>query len=252
MSKNMINNSMPDYRIYRMNFGEALTGITAGAAILTAITYLFFWNYKIALIALIPGGIAGFKIYKDSLRKKRSAKLLEQFSEFLEGLDSALSTGNVVFDALRICHGQLCNSYGKDSFICKEIERMILGVINGWQLFDMMNDFADRSGMEDIRSFADVFAVTVSRGGNVKEAVAYSRRTIGEKIEAEMNIKTRLESGRQELRIMMVLPLIILLMTSETNISMGGSGTFFIVKCIVMVMYVSAYFIGRRLLNVKI
>ena len=129
---------------------------------------------------------------------------------------------------------------------------MIQGMQNGGQLVDFIYDFAERSGLEDITSFADVFSATLSRGGNTREAIAYSRKSLVEKIEAEANIKNRLEGGKQELRIMMILPLIVLVMTSESNISMGGNLRFFVIKCFVMAMYIAAYFIGRKLLNVKI
>ncbi|MBP3719136.1 MAG: type II secretion system F family protein [Eubacterium sp.] len=243
---------MLDYKKYKMNMGERLIGYVIGAIIVGIVTYLFFWNYKVTLILAAIGGIAGIKVYKSNLLEKRNRKILRQFRDFLDGLDGAISSGNVVYDALKNTYNQLCNNYGKDSYISIEVQRMIQGMQNGGQLVDFIYDFAERSGLEDITSFADVFSATLSRGGNTREAIAYSRKSLVEKIEAEANIKNRLEGGKQELRIMMILPLIVLVMTSESNISMGGNLRFFVIKCFVMAMYIAAYFIGRKLLNVKI
>ena len=252
MSQTKKNTQMIDYRKYRLNPGEFLTGLFVGMMVSAAISFLFFWNWKISAILAIPGGVYGVKIYRDKLQDKRNRKLLLQFRDFLEGMDGALSSGNVVFEAFKNCYRQLCNTYGEDAYISLEVERMIRGTMNGQQIMDLMNDFAMRSGLEDIKSFVDVFDVTVHMGGNVKDAVSYSRKTIGEKIEAEMNIKTKLAAGKQELMIMMVLPLIVLVMSGDNFTGMAGNTTFFIVKCVVMIMYITAYVLGRRLLNVKV
>ena len=56
---------MIDYRKYRLNPGEFLTGLFLGMMISAAISFLFFWNWKISAILAIPGGIYGVKIYRD-------------------------------------------------------------------------------------------------------------------------------------------------------------------------------------------
>ena len=48
---------------------------------------------------------------------------------------------------------------------------------------DLLSNFASRSGLEDIASFADVFRVSLRQGANIQKIIASTRDVINDKIE---------------------------------------------------------------------
>ena len=47
----------------------------------------------------------------------------------------------------------------------------------------LLSNFAQRSGVEDIENFANVFATCYRKGGNIKEIIKNTAEIIGDKIE---------------------------------------------------------------------
>ena len=80
-----------------------------------------------------------------------------------------------------------------------------------------MLDLGDRSGLEDITNFSDVFEVSNRLGGNLKQVVSESYDMIRDKIDIELEINTIVASGRNELNIMAALPFLVVLMMKATS-----------------------------------
>ena len=90
--------------------------------------------------------------------------------------------------------------------------------------------------------------------GNLKKVVGDTHRIISDKIEIEMEIQTLLTGNKNELRVMMLMPLIIM-------ISLSGMGSMSIVentpvnvlvKLLALAMFGAAYGIGNRIVNIKV
>ena len=65
----------------------------------------------------------------------------------------------------------------------------------------ILKDFAERSGIEEIQHFADVFGFKRT-GGNLVEIIRTTTRMISERIEIKQEIETSLAAKRQEQRIL--------------------------------------------------
>lgn len=118
----------------------------------------------------------------------------------------------------------------------------------------MLKNFAERSHLDDVESFATIFEVSSRYGGNLKKAVGDTYRIINEKIEMEMEIRTLLTANKNELNIMMLMPLIIM-------VTLSGMGSMSIVqntplnvltKVIALALFGTAYYIGRKIIDIKI
>ena len=70
-----------------------------------------------------------------------------------------------------------------------------------------MDEFAARSGVQDIKSFAEVFRTARRSGGNLVEITRASADRIGEKIEVSREIHTMIAGKQMEGRIMNIVPL---------------------------------------------
>lgn len=62
------------------------------------------------------------------------------------------------------CMGDLEQIYGEKSDITTELAIIVTGMENNIKIEDLLTNFAQRSGLEDIASFADVFVFPCGRG----------------------------------------------------------------------------------------
>jgi len=77
-------------------------------------------------------------------------------------------------------------------------------------LSDSFSDLAERSGLEDIASFASIYATIEGKSGRADEIVKDTQQIISDKMEIEMEIDTLMTAARSEVNIMLFMPLVIL------------------------------------------
>ena len=57
--------------------------------------------------------------------------------------------------------------YGEESDIVRELELICTGLNNNINIEVLLTDFAERSGLDDVMSFANVFEVCNRQGGDL-------------------------------------------------------------------------------------
>ena len=136
----------------------------------------------------------------------------------------------------------------------QELQIICAGLGNNINIEQLLLDFADRSGLDDVMSFANVFEVCNRQGSDLKRIVSDTRDIINDKIEIEMEIETMLSGNKNELNVMMAMPVIVVL-----SLSTMGTGTVvpnapvnLIIKLICLGIFGAAYLIGRKIVNIKI
>lgn len=179
-----------DYHVYHMKPVDTLTGYLMGVAAVAAGAYIFFYSIPFSIIA---GAIAGFfsiKLYRKSLLKKRQRRLLLQFKDLLESINNSYAAGKNTPDAFLGAYNDLQMQYGETSDIVKEVAIINAGIQNNYNIEELLLDLGDRSGLEDITNFSDVFEVSNRLGGNLKQVVSESYDMIRDKIDIELEINT--------------------------------------------------------------
>ena len=63
---------------------------------------------------------------------------------------------------------------------------------------EALGDFAERSGLDDVKNFADVFLAARKSGGELMKIIARTAEIIGEKIRIQEEILTATASRRME------------------------------------------------------
>lgn len=210
---------MPIY--YKCNmkpFAHILAYIIC-SLIASAVMYIF---YHLILLSLILGFLLGVyleRMYAASTTKKRMRNLRLQFRTFLESMSVATRAGSTSVRALEVARDELKISYRPDSDIVLEIENIITRYHNGGiALSVLFNDFAERSGLEDIKSFASIYEVIEGKSYKISEILTETSEIIGDKIEIEQEIETTITSAKSETYMMLLMPIIIVLAMSF----MGG------------------------------
>ena len=244
-----------DYHIYTMNMKEKATAFLLGMAGTFIVIFLVFKSVVLGLVAGIAVGIFIQKYYAAFLCEKRKKTLLMQFRDMLEGLTSSYSSGKNTNGAFSDAYGDMVQIYGENADIVRELKIILMGINSNINIETLLEDFADRSELKDIRSFADVFEVSVKQGGNIKDIISATRDIINDKIEIEMEISTLLSGNKNELNIMMIMPLIIIVsmegLGSEMTVT-GNSPLNILIKIISLGMFAGAYILGRKITTIKI
>lgn len=210
------------------------------------------------VIFLIVGMIGVFvvtPIRRQHLSKKREILLTKQFRSMLVSLSTSLSGGMNMQEAIEAAHKDLIQQYTKDSLIVYEVEEMLAGTNNNVPLEDTLRSFGERSGIDDITNFGVVFAMTFRTGASLKEVVRRTDDIIGQKIEIKEQIQTAITSNRTQFLAMMIVPVVIVMMLrlmsssfAESFATVGGV----IANTVAIVIFVISYFMGMKILDVRV
>lgn len=243
-----------DYHVYHMTKKDYTISYALGFTIGMVIVYTFF---RTVSLAVVVGVVLAWKapvFYNQYKKENRLKQLRAQFKDLLESLTSSYSTGQNTPNAFADAKNDMISIYGEDGDIVKELQIICAGLLNNINIEQLLLDFAARCELDDVLSFANVFEVCNRQGSDLKKIVSDTREIINDKIEIEMEIDTILAGNKNELNVMMVMPLVIVL-----SLSSMGSMTIVentpinvIVKFICLGIFAVAYIIGRKIVDIKI
>lgn len=123
-------------------------------------------------------------------------------------------------------------------------------------LEQLLYDFANRSGCEDVQSFCEVFVFAKRSGGDFIQIIHLTALRISEKNELLQAIRTEISGKRMEQKIMNLMPLFILL---YVDISFGGYldgmyhnafGVTIMTAC--LAVYMLAYYLSEKIVAIQV
>lgn len=210
-------NGATNYNVYHMSTGEKVLYTLEAAVCLFALGYIFYQNVIIsAIFSLIALKYPKIKV-KDIIRKRKKT-LSMQFKDMLYSLSSAVSAGNSVERALAITRDDMVNQYGENKvFIVQELDLMISRVSMNQNVEDVFAEFAERSGLEDVKNFANIFEVAKRTGGNLVQIIRQTTDVIADKIEIENEMDTMLSGKKMEQKVVTVMPILLTLFMTLTT-----------------------------------
>lgn len=250
-AQNPVQPVLYDYSTYNMKFNDKLLAFFIGFAAAAIVAHIFFGNLIVDLIFGTVTGIIAQPIYRKYMINRNLNKLTIQFKDMLDSLNSSVSAGNVMQRAFADAQTDMEFQYGANSFIAKELQTINNGIVNGHVLEDLIMDFGQRSNMEDIINFANVFKIAQRRGGNMKSIITETKNIICDKIEIEQEIKSVVSGTKNELNIMMLMPLLVVPMMSSFSQEGDNQTVNIAVKLFGIAAFVIAYIIGRKIVNIK-
>lgn len=183
-----------------------LIGFAAGFAVL-------FIFYKIIVISVVGGilvGIVYIFVAEQNAIQKRKMRLRVQFFDLLEAMSVAMRAGNPMLKALESAREDLVMIYQETSDIITELDVIILKFNNAVPLSQSFSNFAERSGLEDVESFASIYATIEGKSSRADEIIRETQLIIADKMEIEMEIETMMTAAKSEVNIMLFMPLVIL------------------------------------------
>jgi tight adherence protein B len=174
---------------------------------------VLFIFYRIVPLALVGGVVTGsvnIVVASQKAMKKRKFILRTQFKDLLEAMSVALRAGNPLMKALESAKGDLALTYSSNSDIITELNIIISKFNNAVPLSESFSDLAKRSGLEDIKSFASIYATIEGKSSRADEVIREVQQIITDKMVIEIEIETLMTSAKSEVTIMLFMPLVIL------------------------------------------
>ena len=243
-----------DYHVFHMTKADFAIAWAVGAAVGFVVLFAFFNSMAVSAVGGILCAKTLPKHYREYQKKKQLNELRSQFKDLLESLTSAYSAGKNTVGAFEEAADDMISIYGEDADIVREVQLICTGLNHNINIEELLLDFANRSALEDVMSFANVFESCNRQGGNLKQIVSDTREIINDKIEVEMEIETMIAGSKNELNIMMIMSVIIVVMLRGLGNTMAGANnvaTVFI-KVICIGIFALAYVIGQKIIDIKI
>ena len=202
--------AVPDYTVSPSTLFDHIASFFIGFAAGFVVLFIF---YKVIPLAALGGAITGtvyIFVAEQAAIQKRLKKLRVQFYDLLEAMSVAMRAGNPVLKALESAREDLTLIYPGNSDILVELDVIIKKFYNAIPLSESFADFARRSGLEDVASFASIYATIEGKSSRADEIVGETQQIIADKMEIEMEIDTLMTAAKSEVNIMLFMPLVIL------------------------------------------
>lgn len=174
--------------------------------LICAVAAWLFYDSVWAFFAGLPGIVLWERQRGKELLRKRRQRYAEEFTEGIRALCAAISAGysveHGVYEALR----DLRRIHGKDNAMMEELQAMTVQLSMNQSVEQLFWELADRSGIEDAASLAEVFFTAKRTGGNLVEIMEQSVRVLEEKEAVNREIEVLLSGKKYEQSIMSLIP----------------------------------------------
>lgn len=195
-----------DYSHYDLSLKEYIKYITQGTVI-TIIVGRLFYQSVIGMLLVSPMIYFYCKNKKSGLIKKRKWQLNLEFRDGILSIAAALHAGYSVEHAIEEALKDLTLLYDKKAMIVCEFTYIVNRIRMNITVEKALYDFGQRTGIEDIISFAEVFSTAKRTGGDLISVIRTSSNAISDKIEVKREIITLIAAKKQETDIMKLIPL---------------------------------------------
>jgi tight adherence protein B len=240
---------------YHIRAEEYFRFLISGIFLIIFVAYLFYENI-FAAILLCP--YLHFYIMEKShqicMKKKR--QMGRKFKDGMLAVSFALNVGYSMENAFKEAIGELKLLYGAHSDIVEEFSNIVRKVERNENIEDALEDYAVRSGIEDVKYFAEVFRYAKRSGGDLISIIRNTAGIISEKIEVYNEIQTVISGKKIEQKIMgMVLFGIILYLkvtAPEFIQPLYGNATGIVIMTICLGLYLISDYLAKRIIAIEV
>lgn len=242
-----------DYSVYKPGKQERIACSAAGFLLGVLTGYTFYENLPVTLIASVFGIVAANRYYVRIRKESRRKKLILQFRDMLESLSTSIGAGSNIPDSFAAAAEDMEIRHGAESLIVGELGRINAGLSAGMSIEKLLREFGERSGIDDIRVFAAVFETCYRLGGNIRDIVNMTCRTICEKLDIRREILTAVSAKKSEQNAMLVMPVVftVLLKCMGAGVADMASASGVFSTTAALLLFAVAYLAGRRILSIE-
>lgn len=244
-----------DYQKYTLDWKEKFLWILSSFAIAGLVSWLFYRSLY-GMIVMLPLLFLTRRSFCRYLLGKRKREMLYQFGEMLQIMYSSLKAGYSVENAFTQAWKEYAKLHGEKSIMAQEFCNISHQMMLNEPLEQLVEDLAQRSGIEEIVSFSQVFAFAKRSGGDMMKIFRGTVEKIRQKAEVEREISTVVTAKKTEQRIMDLVPFGILFYVGVTSpeflapLYKNPLGAFVMTVC--LFVYAGAFLLSEKILDIQV
>ncbi len=244
-----------DYTSYQFSKKEYMKYTVLFLLLDGMISYLFYRSWIVFLFGLLLLKTF-FKIKSEKLCQQRRQVLEEQFLMAMQTVITSLTAGYSVETAFSDALKELPLVYREEDMIVQEIRAIVSQLNMNQNLEELLQSLAVRSGIEDIRNFAEIFAVSKRTGGNLIAIIRNTVQSIAQKNETRKEIQVILSAKKMEQNMMSLIPCLILLYVQTVSPGfldgMYHNPAGILIMTAALVVYLTAVAWGKRIVEIEV
>lgn len=244
-----------NYSIYHYSNKEWMGYFLQGAAFGGFIGYLFYADLA-GVFLLTIYGFVHVHIKRKQLIKDRKWQLNLEFRDGLSSLSAALNAGYSIENAFSQAITDLKLMYSEEALIVQEFEGIVKQINMNRTVEEALKDFANRSSVEDVINFAEVFATAKRTGGDIIKIIRTTGNSMNDKLEVKREVVTLITGKKFEANIMSLIPIFIIIylrMFSSDFLEPLYHNLFGVVfMTIILILYLGVYQLTRKIINIEV
>lgn len=188
-----------------------------GYGCLFAIGQIFYGN-------LVFSAIFGLSIvllserFQNHLVSMRARELRRQFSDLLYSLSASVAIGRQLPTAIMEANVNLGFIYQADTPMMVELRYMSKCFAENCENEErILSEFAERSNVEDIRNFVEVYLTCRVTGGDLQTVITNASHILMEKMAIERDIRVMISQKKFEGKIISIMPILIIVSLNLTS-----------------------------------
>lgn len=244
-----------NYEVYSLSLGEWLLYGGEGAGICGLVAYTFYRSW-LAFGVFLPLGLVYPLFHRRELKEARLFRLNQEFKEGILILAANLSAGYSIENALLNSSQELDMLYGKEGMINREFSAMSRQIQMNRTVEQVFFEFAGRSGLEDVRNFAQVFKAAKRSGGDLVSIINHTAQVIRDKNQVREEIANMTAAKKLEQKVMNLIPFFLIFYIDRASPGFFGmmyeSGMGRILMTICLGVYGIAFWLSKKILDIPV
>lgn len=239
----------------RLTAAERAAAVLMGIGICGGTAYIFYRSITVFFL-MFPVGLCYPAVKRREKAREVRETLRLQFKDGITLLASFLSAGSSVENAIRSSVRELASAYGSDGMIVREFSSMAHQLSVNRTVESVLFEFGERSGLDDVRQFAETFAVAKRNGGELASIMEHTAQVMAGKLRVREEILTMTAEKRFEQKIMSALPFLIILYIDLT--SPGFFGVMYetvagrAVMTVCLAVYAAAVWLAGKIMDIEV
>lgn len=235
---------------YEFSKKQLVKVVLIGVVKIGVVSY-FFFNNIFLIICLSPYLIYDYKNSKRRYVYNQRHRFKIEFFEALEAVVPYLRTGMSIEQSFKKVMTDIELLYGIKSSVYREFDYINNKIELDISIEEAINDLAGRVDVKEISDFAQLFAISRRRDGNVVSVIEAMCCYVKDSIETNRQIKMSLNSVLQEINIMKYMPFGILvylrLFSGEYINAIYRDMRGYLIMGGILILYVAVVYITDRM-----
>ena len=201
-----VNTLEKEVKRYPFSLQDLMEDLLKGSVRITLIGVLFYRSIY-ACLFLSPGLYLYLRKMREERSHRRQWKLNLEFRDGIAAVSAALCAGYSAENAFEEALKDLSLIYPKDAMIIREFIYINNQIRMNITVEKALVDLGERTGIEDIISFAEVFSTAKRTGGDLIQVIRSTSSVLSDKLEVKREIITLITAKKLEAEIMKTIPL---------------------------------------------